>query len=141
MKHEIEPTLQRFAPHLLAVLRIVTALLFMQHGLQKLLAFPAASPEGTPPAWSLVWVAGWIEAAGGALIALGLFTRTMALVASGEMAVAYFMVHAPKNFYPVLNEGDLAVLFCFVFLYVVFAGPGAWSLGRPLARAWRLHRS
>jgi len=108
----------------------MAALLFMQHGLQKLLLFPTPSEHGTPGPWTLVWFGGCIEAAGGALLAAGLFTREVAFVAAGEMAVAYWAVHAPVNFYPVVNEGDLAILFCFVFLLFVFAGPGAWSLDR-----------
>jgi putative oxidoreductase len=127
-------TLERFAPYALAVLRIVAALLFMQHGLQKLLLFPAPSEAGTPPPWTLVWFGGWIEAAGGTLLAMGLLTRAVAFVASGEMAVAYWMVHAPVSPYPVLNEGDLAILFCFVFLLFVFTGPGFWSLDGLLMR-------
>ena len=127
-------TLDRFTPYAISVLRVIAALLFMQHGLQKLLMFPAASSEGTPGPWTLVWFAGWIEAAGGALLAAGLFTRVVAFVAAGEMAVAYWMVHAPVSFYPVVNEGDLAILFCFVFLLFVFAGSGPWSLDRLLKK-------
>lgn len=126
--------LERFTPHALAVLRVVLALLFMQHGLQKLLLFPAPSPHGTPGPWTIAWFAGWIEAVGGALVAVGLLTRAVAFVAAGEMAVAYWAVHAPVSFFPVLNEGDLPVLFCFVFLLFVFTGPGAWSLDGLLAR-------
>jgi len=127
--------LERFTPYALAILRITAALLFMQHGLQKLLLFPAPSEEGTPGPWTLVWFGGWIEAAGGTLLAVGLFTRAAAFVAAGEMAAAYWMVHAPVSFYPVLNHGDPAILFCFVFLLFVFAGPGIWSLdGRRLRR-------
>jgi putative oxidoreductase len=126
--------LERFTPYALSVLRIMAALLFMQHGLQKLLLFPTPSEAGTPGPWTLVWFGGWIEAAGGALLAAGLFTRAVAFVAAGEMAVAYWVVHAPVSFYPVVSEGDLAILFCFVFLLFVFAGPGAWSLDRLLAK-------
>ena len=106
----------------------MAAPLFMQHGLQKPLSFPPPSEAGTPGPWTLVWYGGWIEAAGGALLAAGLFTRVVAFVAAGEMAVAYWVVHAPVSFYPVVNDGDLAILFCFVFLLFVFAGPGSWSL-------------
>ncbi|MYM26295.1 DoxX family membrane protein [Duganella sp. FT135W] len=134
MDDNLKKMLERYTPQALAVLRIVTALLFMQHGLQKLLLFPTPSEHGTPAAWTLVWYGGWIEAAGGALIAAGLFTRAIAFVASGEMAVGYFMVHAPVSIYPVLNHGDLAVLFCFVFLFFVFSGPGAWSLDGLLSK-------
>ena len=92
----------------------------------KLLGFPAS--DMSPPAMSLPWIAGVLELFGGALLALGLFTRPVAFVLSGEMAVAYFLAHAPQSFFPLLNGGDAAVLFCFVFLYLVFAGPGPWSL-------------
>ena len=126
--------LERFTPYALCALRVIAALLFMQHGLQKLLLFPTASEAGTPGPWTLVWFGGWIEAAGGALLAAGLFTRVVAFVAAGEMAVAYWVVHAPKSFYPVVNGGDLAILFCFVFLLFVFAGPGAWNLDRLLEK-------
>jgi len=122
--------LERFTPYALGALRVMAALLFMQHGLQKLLLFPVPSDHGTPGPWTLVWFGGWIEAAGGALIAAGLFTREAAFIASGEMAVGYWMVHAPVSFYPVANHGDLTILFCFVFLLLVFAGPGALSVDR-----------
>ena len=92
------------------------------------LPFPAPSEHGTPEPWTLVWFGGTIEAAGRALLAVGLFTRAVAFVTSGEMAVAYWMVHAPTSFYPVVNHGDLAILFCLVFLLFVFVGPGVWSL-------------
>ena len=126
--------LERFTPYALAILRIIAALLFMQHGLQKLLLFPAPSEHDTPGPWTLVWFGGWIEAAGGTLLAVGLFTRAVAFVAAGEMAVAYWMVHAPVSFYPVLNHGEPAILFCFVFLLFVFASPGIWSLDGWLLR-------
>jgi putative oxidoreductase len=116
----------RWAPHLLSVLRIVTALLFFEHGTQKLLGFP---PSPNPPAFlSLSWTAGALELVGGFLMILGLFTRPVAFVLSGEMAFAYFIGHAPRSFFPVLNGGDAAILYCFVFLYLVAAGPGPWSL-------------
>lgn len=130
--------LDRFTPYALSTLRIIAALLFMQHGLQKLISFPTPFRHGTPGTWALVLIAGWIEAGGGALMALGLFTRSVAFVVSGEMAVAYWVVHAPNSFYPVVNDGDLAILFCFVFLLFVFAGPGAWSLDRLL---WKKARN
>jgi putative oxidoreductase len=115
------------APLMLGLLRIVAGLLFMEHGTQKLLGFPAG-PNPMPPAGSFMWFGGIVEAACGLLIALGLFTRIAAFIAAGEMAVAYWMFHAPSAFYPAVNGGDAAVLFCFVFLYLVFAGPGALSL-------------
>ena len=117
-------------PILLSVLRIVAALLFVEHGTIKLFGFPPGSPMPMPPAMTLFWFAGLIELVGGSLIALGLFTRAAAFLASGMCAVAYWTVHAPKSPYPVNNGGDAAILFCFLFLYLVFAGPGAWALRR-----------
>lgn len=114
------------APHLLSVLRIMSALIFMAHGTSKLLGFPP--PVNAPAAFSLGWTAGVLELVGGALLALGLFTRPVAFILSGEMAFAYFLAHAPQSFFPVLNGGDAAVLYCFVFLYIAAAGPGPWSL-------------
>ena len=115
-----------WAPRMLSVLRIVAALLFLAHGTQKLLGFPAS--DFAPEVLSLPWIAGVLEIVGGAALVLGLFTRPAAFVLSGEMAVAYWMAHAPQSPFPVLNGGDAAILFCFVFLYLVFAGPGPWSL-------------
>ena len=117
-----------YAPQALAVLRIVAALLFIAHGTQKLFGFPAA--EFSPPMFSIFWFAGVIEVVAGVMILVGFFTRPAAFIASGTMAVAYWMVHAPQNFFPVNNGGDAAILFCFVFLYLVFAGPGAWSVNK-----------
>ena len=116
-----------WAPRVLSILRIMTALLFLEHGTQKLLGFPP-SPNPGPALFSLPGIQGIIEVVGGVLLALGLFTRPVAFVLSGDMAVAYFMAHAPQSFFPVLNRGDAAILYCFVFLYLVFAGPGPWSL-------------
>jgi putative oxidoreductase len=127
-------TFERYTPHALAVLRIVTALIFLEHGSQKLFGFPAAPPGGLPPALSLFWFGGVLEFFGGLLLLVGLFTRCAAFVLAGEMAVAYWMVHAPKSFFPVLNGGDAAILYCFVFLYLVFAGPGPWSIDRMRGR-------
>ena len=115
-----------WAPRFLSILRIVAALLFLEHGTQKLLGFPAS--EMSPAFLSLSWIAGLLELVGGVLLLLGLFTRPVAFLLSGEMAVAYWLAHAPKSFFPVLNGGDAAILFCFVFLYLVFAGPGPWSM-------------
>lgn len=114
------------APRVLSILRIVAALIFMAHGTTKLLGFPAS--DMSPAFLSLSWIAGFLELVGGALLTLGLFTRPVAFILSGEMAFAYFMAHAPQSFFPVLNGGDAAILYCFVFLYIVFAGPGPWSL-------------
>ncbi len=118
------------APYLLSVLRIVAAFLFMQFGTAKLLAFPAAIMPGggTAPVVSLVGLASILETLGGLLVLLGLFTRPVAFILAGEMAVAYFMGHAPQGFWPVLNQGAPAILFCFIWLYFSAAGPGPWSL-------------
>jgi putative oxidoreductase len=111
----------------LSVLRVVTALLFTEHGTSKLFGFPP-SPFPVHSLMSLVGVSAVLEAVGGGLLVLGLFTRPVAFILCGEMAVAYFMAHAPHSFFPLLNKGDSAIQFCFVFLYLVFAGPGPWSL-------------
>jgi putative oxidoreductase len=118
--------LNAYAPHFLAILRIVAALLFIAHGTSKLFGWPSAGMQ--PPLMSLFGIAAIIEVVGGVLIVIGLFTRPAALIMSGEMAVAYFMAHSPKDFFPINNAGESAVLFCFVFLYLVFSGPGAWSI-------------
>jgi putative oxidoreductase len=120
--------LDRLSPYALAVLRIVTALLFIEHGTMKLFGFPAAMEGGNVALFSLFGLSAILELVGGALILVGLFTRPVAFLLAGEMAVAYWMVHAPQNVYPILNGGESAILFCFVFLYLVFAGPGALSL-------------
>jgi putative oxidoreductase len=117
----------RWGPRILAILRIVTALLFMEHGTQKLLGFPP-SPNPGPPLLSLLGVQGVLELVGGFLLLIGLFTRPVAFILSGDMAVAYFMAHAPRSFFPVLNGGDAAILYCFVFLYLAVAGGGEWSV-------------
>ena len=118
------------APYLLSVLRIVAAFLFVQFGTAKLFALPGAvlPGGGTARLASLPGVAGAIETVGGILVLLGLFTRPVAFVLSGEMACAYFIAHAPRSFWPVLNQGHPAVLFCFLFLFLSSAGPGPWSL-------------
>lgn len=117
-----------WAPRLLSVLRIVAALLFIGHGAQKLFGFPVPSPMGIAPLASLPGVAGLLEFVGGALLLIGLATRPVAFLLSGEMAVAYFLAHAPRSIYPVVNQGDAAILFCFIFLYIAAAGPGPWSV-------------
>lgn len=119
-------SLGAFAPRMLSVLRIVSALIFFAHGTQKLLGFPAS--DMNPAFLSLPWFAGLLELVGGALLVLGLFTRPVAFVLSGQMAVAYWIAHAPQSPFPALNGGDAAILYCFLFLYFVFAGPGPWSL-------------
>ena len=126
--------LDTWAPRALALLRIVAGLLFIEHGTQKLFAFPAAPPFPMPAAFSLLWIAAVLEVVGGLLVAIGLFTRPAAFVISGEMAAAYFMAHAGRNFFPVLNGGEGAILYCFIFLYLAAAGGGAWSLDRAVRR-------
>jgi putative oxidoreductase len=123
-----------WAPRMLSVLRIMTGLLFLEHGTQKLLGFPP-SDHSAPALLSLIGVQGVLELIGGFLILIGLFTRPVAFILAGDMAVAYFMAHAPKSFFPTLNGGQLAILFCFVFLYFVFAGAGPWSADEQLARS------
>jgi putative oxidoreductase len=120
------PWLSRWQPQLLALLRIVAGLLFLEHGLSKFFGFPVPFPVQPLP--SLLVAAGVIELVGGLLITLGLFTRIAAFVASGEMAAAYWIHHAPKGPWPVANMGEAPILFCFVFLYLAAAGPGVWSI-------------
>ncbi|MGR3498279.1 MAG: DoxX family protein [Limimaricola soesokkakensis] len=120
------------APEMLSVLRIVSALIFTLHGSQKIFAFPPS--EQTPPLASLMGVGGLLELVGGLLLLVGLFTRPVAFVLSGMMAVAYWAFHAPGNLFPTLNGGDAAILYCFVFLYIVVAGPGPWSLDALMRR-------
>jgi putative oxidoreductase len=127
--------LDRFSPALLSVLRIVAALLFMEHGTSKLLNFPPTEMFAqAPEMFTLIWFAGVLELVGGALLVLGLFTRPVAFILSGQMAIAYWTVHAAQSFYPVQNGGDGAILFCFVFLYIAAAGGGPWSLDNLLFR-------
>jgi putative oxidoreductase len=117
-----------WSPRMLSVLRIITALLYLQHGLAKLFAFPHVAMFDNLQPFSLIWFAGVIEIVGSLFLLLGLYTRAAAFIMSGEMAVAYFMVNAPQGFFPILNRGELGVLFCFVFLYLAVAGGGAWSI-------------
>ena len=124
----------RYAPQALSLLRIVSALIFLMHGSSKLLGFPSSGMP-MPPAGSLMWIGGVLELVGGLLLLIGLFSRPVAFVLSGEMAVAYWMVHAPQSFFPIVNGGDPAILYCFIFLYLVCAGPGAWSVDAARARA------
>ncbi|HWX90239.1 MAG TPA: DoxX family protein [Rhizomicrobium sp.] len=118
--------LSKYSPQILGVLRIIVGLLFLEHGLMKIAGFPA--PMGTGPLPPLMMAAGIIELVAGALIALGLFSRIAAFIASGEMAAAYFMAHFPRGIYPAQNGGDAAILFCFIFLYLAAAGPGAFAI-------------
>ncbi|MCW5746112.1 MAG: DoxX family protein [Alphaproteobacteria bacterium] len=117
----------KFTPHALSALRVTTGLLFLQHGAAKYLKFPHVAMFDKVQVFSPVGVAGVLELVGGALIVIGLFTRPVAFVLSGLMAFAYFMAHAPRGFYPILNGGELAVLYCFAFLYLACAGGGPWS--------------
>jgi putative oxidoreductase len=118
-----------WAPRMLSILRIVSALIFMEHGTQKWLNFPPLGRAG-PELASMSGFGGVLELIGGALLLLGLFTRPVAFILSGEMAIAYWWSHAPRAFFPVVNQGDAAILYCFIFLYLAFAGGGAWSLDR-----------
>ncbi|HEY6047475.1 MAG TPA: DoxX family protein [Sphingomicrobium sp.] len=121
------PWLSRWQPQLLAILRIVVGLLFLEHGLSKFFGFPVPFPMPGPLPPLLI-AAGVIECLAGVLVTVGLFTRLAAFIASGEMAVAYWMQHFPNGFWPLANKGEAAILFCFVFLYLAAAGPGAWSI-------------
>ena len=129
-----ETALSRFSPQLLSILRIVAGILFVEHGTSKLLGFPHVDMFDNLQILSPLGVAGILELVGGALIVVGLFTRPVAFILSGEMAVAYFTAHAPHGFFPALNQGDAAILFCFIFLYIAAAGPGPWSLDATLRR-------
>lgn len=121
-------SLNRFSPHALGLLRIATALIFILHGTQKLFGFPPPSQGSLPAMFTLFWFGAILEAAGGLLILIGLWTRPVAFILAGEMAYAYWMFHAPKSLYPTLNGGDAAILYCFVFFYLIFAGAGAFAL-------------
>ena len=135
-----DPARERWTDLFLSILRVVAALILMQHGSQKLFHFP---PSGAPgPVAPLVLMsqtglAGVLEFFGGFLLLLGLLTRPVAFILSGEMAVAYFQVHAPRAFLPIVNRGELAVILCFVFLYLVFAGAGSWSVDGLIRRSRR----
>jgi len=118
-----------WAPRVLTLVRIVAALIFLEHGTQKLLGFPP-SPNPGPALFSLYGYQGMIEVVGGVLLALGLFTRPVAFILAGDMAVAYFMAHQPRGVFPAQNGGTAAILYCFVFLYLWLAGGGEWSLDR-----------
>ena len=122
------PWLSRWQPQLLALLRIMAALLFMEHGTAKLLHFPVPQPGVPDPLPTILVAAAIIETVGGVLVTLGLFTRLAAFIMSGEIAIGYFMFHFPKSFWPLLNMGEAAILYCFIFLYIAAAGPGAWAL-------------
>ena len=124
--------LQKWSPYLLSVLRIVAALLFFEHGTQKLFGYPPGQPYTGFPNFSLLGIAGMMETVGGALLLVGLFTRPVSFILSGEMAVAYFRAHLPRSFFPINNLGEITVMLCFVFLYLSAAGAGPWSLDRAI---------
>jgi putative oxidoreductase len=130
----IADRLSRHAPVLLSLLRIVAGLLFLSHGLVKLFGFPPGAQPGPQQFLTMFGIGGLVELVTGSLIALGLLTRPAAFLASGEMAIGYWMYHAPKGFYPAVNGGDAAILYCFLFLYLAAAGPGALSLDGAMAR-------
>jgi putative oxidoreductase len=117
-----------WSPRLLSILRIMAGLLLLQHGTAKLLKFPVVQSMANVNLTSLPGIAGFLELVGGVLLILGLFTRPTAFILSGMTAVAYFIAHSPRGFFPILNGGELAVLYCFAFLYLAAAGPGPWSL-------------
>jgi putative oxidoreductase len=120
--------METWRPYILSILRIIAALLFLQHGLSKLFGFPVAGP----PLNGLLILAAFLETVGSLLLLAGVYTRIVAFILSGEMAFAYFIAHAPHSFYPIANHGGFAVLFCFVFLYFAFAGGGPWSVDRAM---------
>jgi len=126
-----QTTTSRFQPYLLSVMRIVIGFTFSLHGLQKLFGYFGGAKA---PFLTLIWVAGFLEAVGGILILVGLFTCPVAFILCGEMAVAYFRTHFPAGYLPIVNRGELAVVYCFVFLYLSSAGAGPWSLDHLLRR-------
>lgn len=128
-------SLTAWAPRALSVLRIVTGLMIIQHGMAKLIGFPAVPDFANLNPLSLMGAAGFIELIGGALLIIGLLTQPVAFVISGEMAFAYFMAHAPNSFFPLINDGTLAIIFCFACLYLSTAGPGPWSVDAAMKRA------
>jgi putative oxidoreductase len=128
------PWLGRWQAELRAILRIVVGLLFLEHALIKLAGFPPGGQPGLQHPGTLLWIGGVIELVTSVLVILGLFTRIAAFVAAGEMAVAYFMFHFPRGFYPAVNMGEAAILYCFVFLYIAGAGPGAWAIDNARTR-------
>jgi len=118
--------METLRPYVLSILRIVAALLFLQHGLSKIFGFPVPGP----PLHGLLLLAAFLETVGSLMLLAGVYTRIVAFILSGEMAFAYFLAHAPRSFFPIANQGGSAILFCFVFLYLAFAGGGPWSLDR-----------
>lgn len=127
-------TLAAWKPRALSVLRIITGLMIIEHGMGKIFHFPALPAYANVQPLSLLGAAGFIELIGGALLIVGLWTQPAAFIVSGEMAVAYFMVHAPKSFFPLINGGTLAIIYCFACLYLSTAGAGPWSLDATMKR-------
>ncbi len=128
-RQDLHGLAKAWQPQLLSVLRIVAGLIFLLHGTQKMFGLPPPmGGAGLPEPLSLAWISGLLELVLGALLLAGFYTRAAAFIASGEMAAAYFIAHAPRNLFPTLNGGDAAILYCFVFLYLVAAGAGPWSL-------------
>ena len=125
---------EKWSPYLLSVLRIIAALLFFEHGTQKLFGYPPGPPYTGFPNFSMLGIAGMLETVGGPLLLVGLFTRPVAFILCGEMAVAYFLAHLPRSFFPILNFGEITLMLCFFFLYLSAAGGGAWSLDQALKR-------
>lgn len=128
-------TLEAWRPRALSVLRIITGLMIIEHGMGKIIGFPAYPAYANVQPMSLIGAAGFIELIGGALLILGLLTQPAAFILAGEMAFAYFMVHAPKSFYPLINGGTLAIIYCFACLYLSTAGGGPWSVDAAMKRA------
>ena len=137
----LQGSVERSSPYVLSILRIMSGLLFIEHGTGKLFHFPLFHQYDVVRLFSLPGAAGVIELVGGSLLTLGLFTRSVAFILSGEMAFAYFLYHAPKSFFPLLNGGDAAILYCFIFLYIAVAGGGPWSVDRGLSRKGVAHSS
>jgi putative oxidoreductase len=127
-------TMAAWAPRALSVLRIITGLMIIEHGMSKLIGFPVLPADANVQPLSLLGAAGFIELIGGALLILGLLTRPAAFILAGEMAFGYFMVHAPKGFYPLVNGGTLAIMYCFACLYLSTAGAGPWSVDAAMKR-------
>jgi len=128
-------TMAAWAPRALSVLRIITGLMIIEHGMAKLLGWPVVAAFANLKLFSLLGLAGTLELVGGALLIIGLFTQPVAFILSGEMAVAYFMVHAPRSFFPLINGGSLAIIYCFACLYLSTAGGGPWSVDATMKKA------
>ena len=135
MTETIAVTMAAWAPRALSVLRIITGLMIIEHGMAKLLGWPVVPAFAQLKLFSLLGLAGTLELVGGALLILGLFTQPAAFILSGEMAVAYFMVHEPRSFFPLINGGSLAIIYCFACLYLSTAGAGPWSLDANMKKA------